>query len=282
MVDTLTINPHPILSDCVNNYSLGKFEYIDACLAFPWFAHHDTSLAFFFADRPIQVLNANPLNEGTSTSEICLFGALTHYNGTLTFEGKFNTFLIEFKPNGFNKVFRVPAIEICNNALPANDVIGNSVKYLYEQLLHVSDLQEMAHLADKFLIDFINKQKSKVCNEGITRISNQLLLTGNANVAQYACQANMSMRNFERRFMEQVGTSPKLFCRLLRFQATINCKIVNPKKSWTEIANECGYFDTMHMIKDFKQFANASPAAIFSGSPWFIEQSSTTIERVAL
>ncbi|MEJ7738255.1 MAG: AraC family transcriptional regulator [Chitinophagaceae bacterium] len=282
MLESFLISPHPVLSDCVNNYSLCKFESIDRCLAFPWLAHPDTSLAFFFGDTPIQIINANSTDETKSTSKICLFGALTHCNGIMTFEGKFNTFVIEFKPNGFNKLFRVPACEICNTTLPANEVIGNGVSHLYEQMLYALNLPEMAYFADKFLIDLLNQQKSMVTNDGITRISNQLLTTLHANVTQYAFQANMSMRNFERRFMEQVGTSPKLFCRLLRFQATINCKMVNPKKSWAEIAYECGYFDSMHMIKDFKQFANASPAAVFSGNPWFMEQSSTTIERAAL
>jgi AraC-like DNA-binding protein len=81
----------------------------------------------------------------------------------------------------------------------------------------------------------------------------------------------MSVRNFERRFGEQVGTSPKLFCRLLRFNKAFKSKINVPEKNWSDIAYECGYYDSLHLIKEFKQFANASPTALFNENPNFKE-----------
>jgi len=35
-----------------------------------------------------------------------------------------------------------------------------------------------------------------------------------------------------------------------------------PALSWTSIAHECGYFDQMHFIRDFKQFAGMLPGII--------------------
>lgn len=282
MLITSLILPHPILSDCIYNYSLCKSESPYINIKSPWFAHHDTSLAFFLGDTPTQITKKNTGNSTESTNKACLFGLLTQYNGIMTFEGKYNTFTIEFKPNGFNKMFGIPANKICNNTFPANEVIGNGVENFYEQLLYASDVQEMAMLTDSFLIDFLNRRKAMYIHDGINRISNLLLTTLNTNISQYASQANMSMRNFERRFAEQVGTSPKLFCRLLRFNAAMKFKMSDPKKGMSEIAYECGYYDRMHMIKEFKQFANTSPANVFNDSSWFIEDSSTTIERIAL
>jgi AraC-like DNA-binding protein len=36
-----------------------------------------------------------------------------------------------------------------------------------------------------------------------------------------------------------------------------------PSANWTSIAYECGYYDQMHMIKDFKEFANVNPSILF-------------------
>lgn len=203
--------------------------------------------------------------------------------GTMKFEGDYNTFIIEFKPNGFSKMFGITASEISNNSFPASEVIGNCAEHFYEQLLNASDVQGMVSIADKFLFSFLHRQKAMYINDGITKISDQLLRNIHPiNITQYAGQANMSMRNFERRFSEQVGTSPKVFCRLLRFNTAVKFKIIHPKKSWTDIAYECGYYDTIHMIKEFKQFANASPAALFNDNPGFMEESITTVERIAL
>ena len=73
----------------------------------------------------------------------------------------------------------------------------------------------------------------------------------------------MSMRNFERKFREQVGTCPKLFCRTLRFNRALKLKLRAPGKCWTNIALECDYYDQMHMIRDFKKFGGMSPTKLF-------------------
>lgn len=192
----------------------------------------------------------------------------------MTSQGNYHTFTIEFKPNGFYKVFGIPANEICNNIFPANEVIGNGIEHFYEQLLNASCIQEMTLFADIFLIGFLNKRKRTYINDGITKIFHHLSINRNTtNITQCAYQANMSMRNFERRFGEQVGTSPKLYFRLLRFNAALKFKMTHPEKSWTDVAYECGYYDSMHMIKEFKQFSHASPTALFNENPGFLNGS---------
>lgn len=137
--------------------------------------------------------------------------------------------MIEFKPNCFNKLFRTPAGEICDNTFPANQVIGKGAENLYEQLLHAPSVSDMVSLADQFLMDIISRQKAVYTNDGITKISCQLINNINpVNVSQYAYQANMSVRNFERRFTEQVGTSPNFFVGLLRFNTAFKSKISYP------------------------------------------------------
>ena len=97
--------------------------------------------------------------------------------------------------------------------------------------------------------------------DGITAISNELSnSTPLLNIGQYAYKANMSIRNFERRFIEQIGVSPKVYYRLVRFNNALIEKLKYPQKNWTSIAYECGYYDQMHMIKEFKQFANLNPS----------------------
>jgi hypothetical protein len=36
-----------------------------------------------------------------------------------------------------------------------------------------------------------------------------------------------------------------------------------PDKDWLSIALDCGYHDYQHMVKDYKDFANAPPTALF-------------------
>ena len=162
----------------------------------------------------------------------------------------------------------IPATEICDKIFPADEVIGKLIKQLQVQLLHALGVQEMVSLANNFLIGFLNKQKAVYANGGITRISHQLLSKNyNIDISKYARLANMCIRNFERRFSEQVGTSPKLFCRILRFNTAVKSRITHQEKSWVDVAYDNGYYDIMHMIKEFKQFANVSPSILFNNYP---------------
>ena len=283
MLTTTLILPHPSLNDFISNYSLCTSGTANLNMSLPWFAHHDTSLCFFLGDTPVQIRNTNIDNPTESTNKVCLCGLMTHCKGTTTFKGNYKTFIIEFKLNGFNKMFGIPASKICNNTYPAIEVIGNEVKDIYEHLLNASNVKEMVWVADRFLMNFLSRQKATYKNEGITKIAHQLLSNNNTTtIPHYATYANMSIRNFERRFSEQVGTSPKLFCKLIRFNRAINCKLIDPKKSWTDIAYECGYYDGMHMVKEFKQFSNASPAALFNNNSWLINETVTILERTTL
>jgi AraC-like DNA-binding protein len=266
LTSSLTL-PHPVLRDFVYNYTFCKSGSAQLNLDIPCFANHETSLCFFRTETPILINNSFSKTTSEQIDKVSLFGLSTSFKGTMKFQGNCDEFIIEFKPNGFNKMFGIPATHICDKIFPANEVIGKYINQLYVQLLHATSILEMVSLADKCLIGFLSRQKTVYTNEGITRISHQLLSQkNNIDISKYASQANMSIRNFERRFSEQVGTSPKLFCRMLRFNSAIKSKITHPEKSWVDIAYESGYYDNLHMIKEFKQFADASPSILFSNN----------------
>jgi transcriptional regulator GlxA family with amidase domain len=74
--------------------------------------------------------------------------------------------------------------------------------------------------------------------------------------------ACLSFRQFERKFRERVGLSPKLFSRIVRFNRAFELKDLNPENDWLDIAISCGYSDYQHMVKDFKQFAGVTPTIL--------------------
>jgi AraC-like DNA-binding protein len=280
MLTNLSISPHPSLSDCIFRYTLVQSGSSNTQMTFPMFATHESCLYFFLGDKPKQIKGYEANETGESPGQSCLFGLMTRFEGRMILIGDCKGFIIEFKPNGFNKIFGIPATKICNHSFPAGMVAGNGVDHLFEQLTNSPDICAMAIFADKFLISNKNRQKVTYTNEGITKISYRLLTTyATTHISKYASDANMSIRNFERIFIEQVGVPPKLYCRLLRFNAAIQRKIARPKENWTQIAHASGYFDSMHMIKEFKQFANASPTTLFSRNPDLFQESFCTTER---
>jgi transcriptional regulator GlxA family with amidase domain len=87
---------------------------------------------------------------------------------------------------------------------------------------------------------------------------------GHIQVPVLAEQACMSPRQFERRFTREIGVPPKLYARIARFESALESKALSKQESWTEITNRLGYFDQMHLIKDFKEFSGDVPTSLIN------------------
>ena len=75
-------------------------------------------------------------------------------------------------------------------------------------------------------------------------------------------QSCLGIRQLERQSLERIGLPPKFFARLIRFSEAYKFKERNPQKTWTEISHRFGYFDQMHLIRDFRQFTGMNPSIV--------------------
>ncbi len=82
---------------------------------------------------------------------------------------------------------------------------------------------------------------------------------GNASITWLARQAGISRRQFERRFREQVGLSPRLFGRIVRFQRAFRAL---GRESGAAIAARCGYADQAHLVREMRRFGGQAPSAL--------------------
>jgi AraC-like DNA-binding protein len=70
------------------------------------------------------------------------------------------------------------------------------------------------------------------------------------------------VRQVQRISRDRIGMSPKAFARVIRFSAAYRLHEERPGLRWTDIAYRCGYFDQMHLIRDFRDFAGMPPSVI--------------------
>lgn len=49
---------------------------------------------------------------------------------------------------------------------------------------------------------------------------------------------------------------------MVRFSFAYKYKEKYPNMNWISIAHQCGYFDQMHLIRDFKAFAGFTPGML--------------------
>lgn len=82
---------------------------------------------------------------------------------------------------------------------------------------------------------------------------------GELRVTGLSEELGLSRKQFIARFRRQVGLSPKLFARVLRFDRAINTVRALPEVVWTDLAYRCGYYDQAHFNRDFREFAGCTP-----------------------
>jgi transcriptional regulator GlxA family with amidase domain len=83
---------------------------------------------------------------------------------------------------------------------------------------------------------------------------------GECRIADLADYCQVSVRQLERGFRRVIGASPKIFARTVRFEQAQRRLMFDPDADLTQLAQECGYFDQAHFIKDFKEFAGKTPS----------------------
>lgn len=82
---------------------------------------------------------------------------------------------------------------------------------------------------------------------------------GNASIDRLAQSTALSRRQFERRFAECVGLSPRLFGRIVRFQRAFRHLA---QESGADVAARCGYADQAHLVREVRRFAGQTPSAL--------------------
>jgi AraC-like DNA-binding protein len=76
-----------------------------------------------------------------------------------------------------------------------------------------------------------------------------------ASVAAVARATGWSERRFSQVFREQVGLTPKTWCRIQRFQRAVRQLHAGGDVRWAELALDCGYYDQSHFANEFRAFS---------------------------
>jgi transcriptional regulator GlxA family with amidase domain len=70
----------------------------------------------------------------------------------------------------------------------------------------------------------------------------------------------LSERRFIQVFSAHIGLTPKMFCRVLRFQHVREVVNRAATLNWAQVALTCGYYDQSHLIRDFQQLSGLCPS----------------------
>jgi AraC-like DNA-binding protein len=76
-----------------------------------------------------------------------------------------------------------------------------------------------------------------------------------STVREVARSAGLSERRFSQVFREEVGLTPKVWCRIQRFQRAVRTLHAGADVRWAELALDCGFYDQSHFANEFRAFS---------------------------
>jgi AraC-like DNA-binding protein len=262
----LSCRPAPALRRLIRYYYQVETHLAGQTAVQPVPARSPQALEFTFG-APYEVRRLD--GGGTrSAYPIALIGAQTFRRVDLLMHGNVDAFTIVFQPGGVSALFSVPAEELTNADFEGEAVLGRSLGELLRRLADVSSFADRARVADAYLCAKLPR------HDGISGISNAATGVFSSNgcvrVSDLAHRAGLGIRQFERRFRGEIGISPKLYARIVRFEAALHRKASAPLTQWTDIAYALGYHDQMHMVHDFNRLSGDTPTAICGQLDMFV------------
>lgn len=87
---------------------------------------------------------------------------------------------------------------------------------------------------------------------------------GRSPVEDLARECGWSRHHLGRRMREELGASPKLLSRMVRFRLALDM-VRRSGRPLAEIAAAAGYSDQAHMNCDFREFTGRSPGSFAPG-----------------
>jgi AraC-like DNA-binding protein len=174
-------------------------------------------------------------------------------------EGEAATIGVHFKPGGAFPFFRMPPGELTNQSVALECLWGAGSARLRERLLSAPTPGDKFRVLECCLLEELAKPLER--HPAVGFALGQFLRWRQAPpVARVVEQVGFSQRRFIQLFSDEVGMTPKLFCRVSRFQKVIQTAHACGDINWAELALDCGYYDQAHFIHDFQSFAGITPS----------------------
>ncbi len=164
-----------------------------------------------------------------------------------------------FQPGGLNRLLGIPLSEIFDNGFSGREVIGKEIDELLDRCHDVSSPEALESIIQNYFLQKLGVLKEQLPIDLALQYLQTHYNTGIDKIATMAC---MSTRNFERKCKERLGMSAKTFARIARFNRAYKLMENQQAITWADLAYQAGYYDQMHFIRDFKEFARLTPTAV--------------------
>lgn len=170
-----------------------------------------------------------------------------------------------FRPGGLYAVVHHPQHLFTDAIVPLEDVARDLVSEIAPRIEDAVDNAARVAVLERALL----RRTCDVRDRGPvpSAVTTILASGGTVSIERVAASCGVSSRHLERAFRDQVGLSPKMLARVIRFQNVFQAVETGRLTTGVMLALSCGYYDQAHFVRDFKAFAGDTPASFLANPP---------------
>jgi len=197
--------------------------------------------------------------EAQNTEQSFIMGFCNKYS-EFELEKDFNYIGIRFLPSFFPVLFRADA-KLLSNKFQRLTEVNSQLAVWIKNIDRNSNFVELFN--QKFESIIKNISFTKLDNRFYEAVTIILRKSGNVDLDKDVV-AGLSSRQLRRIFNYYVGTTPKAFANVVRFQHILNAKPSQQSLKKNKIYFDVGFYDQAHFIKNFKTFYGITPSKAFN------------------
>jgi AraC-like DNA-binding protein len=166
---------------------------------------------------------------------------------------------VKFRPGAFYPFLRRPVLSLANKSMPASELLRH-VADAEQALPRCGDDEGLVEVASRLLLDCLPPTDTLV--EAACAATEQIRLDRSiTRVEHLISRCDMSERTLQRLFSKYVGASARWVIKRYRVFEALNRFEAGGEVGFAALAQDLGYYDQAHFIKDFKKLIGQPPAA---------------------
>lgn len=203
---------------------------------------------------------------GTYQARLTVSGQV-NYPSHLSSEGDTEMIVVVFKPYGMKAFLNLPISVLHNLEVSGYDLENKKLEKLAAQIFDSEHAESCIRLIETWLLSQLVNAHTPQAEHNMKRIAaamKQMFAVPETSVTALASASCLSKKQFERSFSELVGTNPKEYARIMRFQKALRLLQDTPNINQAQLAYQCGYADQSHLIREFKRFSGHTPLSLLN------------------
>ncbi|MEO6550083.1 MAG: AraC family transcriptional regulator [Ferruginibacter sp.] len=177
----------------------------------------------------------------------------------LVLKGSYQLVVFQLYPFVLASFFNVNPQDLNDQCYNLEQLQNRQVAEMLSQLQADTSFKMKIEAITSFLFSSFKLKKDSL--DFTVRQAVQMILDNKGQIAiqQLSSALHLTERTLQRRFIKDVGLSPKQFAQIIQFQLSLEQLTINDYEKLSDIVYTNGFADQSHFIKVFKAFTGKTP-----------------------